>query len=563
MSSKFLGFSTGPQDSLLFDNSRSYFTNVGYVRTSNFSMELRDIDPQTSADLGGTANFVIPKAADLLGPCDLMIEFNKATNTQDIGGTAGWVDTVGYAMIEKITFSVGSHDVEVLTGDHLNIINELMRSDQQRYGYNQTLKTGRPLCKAECEGGETGATSGTFARYLDADMTTNSRDRIIMNDTDVKDGKKLCVPLGLFFTQHPSKYFPLGAIAGSNEVRIAVKFRTLNELLQLQPKLEVEDDGSVEFDTTLAQVTAPTFGTSVLKSASTKLRCHYIHVTGPEATQLMNREHVRLMKLFHGNEVRKVFTVPCSPGGSSKTLDIDLSFLHPVQELVITIRKVSDMGSSTQTNLKIRDLDTGGATNPFTAKTKNYFAYHGSGRGDPNPDAWENTLEFDSTANTFVGSGCFLKVKDFQLRLNGSTAHLDGQGLDRDYLMNRLMPMLHSNTSTEFQEVADASMVSGIGTRTNNSANGAADFKHLAELFDRKEIYVFPFALNPEGANPSGSVNFSKVSHAKLTINVDGLRTAVSDSDTGASDEDFQVDVYGVHFNWLAIKDGRALTSFA
>ena len=33
---------------------------------------------------------------------------------------------------------------------------------------------------------------------------------------------------------------------------------------------------------------------------------------------------------------------------------------------------------------------------------------------------------------------------------------------------------------------------------------------------------------------------------------------------TGAAlEDDYQVDVYGVHYNWLAIKEGRALTSFA
>ena len=74
---------------------------------------------------------------------------------------------------------------------------------------------------------------------------------------------------------------------------------------------------------------------------------------------------------------------------------------------------------------------------------------------------------------------------------------------------------------------------------------------------DRKEIYVYPFALNPEGANPSGAVNFSKVSHAKLQLN--GACKMTGDSGSAQ----YQVDVYGVHYNWLQIKDGRALTSFA
>ena len=73
-----LQINQGPQDALLYDNTRSYFTNVGYVRTSNFQVELRDIEAQNNAQLGSTAQYVIPKAADLLGPLDLIAEFNSA-----------------------------------------------------------------------------------------------------------------------------------------------------------------------------------------------------------------------------------------------------------------------------------------------------------------------------------------------------------------------------------------------------------------------------------------------------------------------------------------------------
>jgi hypothetical protein len=43
-----LQLNQGPQDALLFDNTKSYFTNVGYQRTSNFQMELRDVDSQNA-----------------------------------------------------------------------------------------------------------------------------------------------------------------------------------------------------------------------------------------------------------------------------------------------------------------------------------------------------------------------------------------------------------------------------------------------------------------------------------------------------------------------------------
>lgn len=547
-----LQINQGPQDALLFDNTRSYFTNVGYVRTSNFQMELRDVDPQNTAALGGTVNFVIPKAADLLGPVDLMLEFEQATNTPGTGNVVGWVESLGLAMIEKLTFSVGSHDVEVLTGDHMNIMNELMRGDSQRYGFEHTLKTGRPLA--------VGQIASTNMSYLaDDDSSSDCHDRIIGIDSKAKDGKKLIVPLGLFFTTHPSKYFPLAAIAGSNDIRISIKFRTLQELVQLKGYGAVSGSALTE-TTALAQPTMPTYTNGALKASSCKLRCHYIHVTGPEATQLMNREHVRLMKHWYGNEVSKQFSISCGPTGVAKTLDIDLSFLHPVQELIITIRKVSDMGSSVASNVA-----PGAGPRPATnvAFGKNYFAYHGGGKRDPNPDSLTNSFEGNVGG---VNGGTFLKTKSLTLRLNGQTRHLDGQGIDRDYLMHRLMPMLHSNTTSTFSKVAETSIAKGAAAEADAASTFgyAHDLKMLKELVDRKEIYVYPFALNPEGANPSGSVNFSKVSHAKLSIAVDGFTDLTGTAGaTGAVDEDFQVDVYGIFYNWLAIKEGRALTSFA
>ena len=52
-----------------------------------------------------------------------------------------------------------------------------------------------------------------------------------------------------------------------------------------------------------------------------QLRCHYIHVTGPEATALMNREHVRLMKLMDDtNHLQKTFSIKCTALGSFQTL---------------------------------------------------------------------------------------------------------------------------------------------------------------------------------------------------------------------------------------------------
>ena len=52
-------------------------------------------------------------------------------------------------------------------------------------------------------------------------------------------------------------------------------------------------------------------------------------------------------------------------------------------------------------------------------------------------------------------------------------------------------------------------------------------------------------------------MNFSKVSHARLEIKAQVKSLVATDA------TDFQVDIWGVNYNWLQIKDGRALTSFA
>lgn len=558
-----LQLNSGPQDALLYDNTRSYFTNVGYVRTSNFQMELRDIDPQNTASLGGTVNFVIPKAADLLGPCDLMVEFNKVSaGPTQANATWGWVENVGMAMIDKITFSVGSHDVEVLTGDHLNIINELMRDDKNRYGYKQTLRTGRPLVRAQA--GTSGGT-GYYTQFIDTD--NEEHDRIIAyrgasGNAVIRNGKKLVIPLGLFFTKHPSAYFPIAAIAGVNDIRIQIKFKTKDELIMGHTSYAVDNStGAVTAGTTPAE--AGLNGLAFANNsafARCQLRCHYVHVTGPEATSLMNREHVRLMKLWHGNEVSKMFTLSthkASPTDSDMvTWAIDLSFLHPVTEIVITIRKLSEMNSNVSTIAQIDSRKDQGA------RTKNYFAYQG-GKVDPNVESFEHAVEQGSTsANQTSVKQNRLEVKNFKLTLNGQSRHLDGAGVDRDYLMNRLMPLMHSNADDRFDHIYQTSMkqIPAGGDFRTMQMEPSVEFHALSQLNDRKEIYAYPFSLAPESANPSGAVNFSKVSHARLEIGVLGHAPGLS---SGTASDDYQVDVYGVYYNWLAIKDGRAMTSFA
>ena len=563
-----LQINQGPQDALLYDNTRSYFTNVGYVRTSNFQMELRDVPAVNNAAFGSSVSYIIPKSADLLGPVDLIVDLAQAVTPTGVqnGNYAAWVESLGYAMIDEMSFNIGSHQVEKISGDQMNIMNELMKGDTQRQG-KLIGKTGRSGITLDVNETAVGTAASTYT------PNQQNASRIITSETYMMPAKKLVIPLNFFFTKHPSQYFPLCAIAGCNDVRITIKFRSLNELMIIgrhNYKTTTPADGTGEAQTAVIDVATAPYSTSDAIAAAAavgdipavaavpaqtiaspvptwvnsamakaELRCHYVHVTGPEATTLMNKEHVRLLKLWHHQP--QTFKVAHTDQGKAAKFDIDLGFLHPVQELIITVRKTGNMTSSTEVGGAPNAVDQG-------ATCKNYFAYEGNGV-DPNIESHLNKIKLHGTHQaTSATTANTLRVDSFQLSLNGQERHpsLAGKGIDRGYLMDRLMPMLHSNTSETFTQA-------GV---TDAGHDASATFSHLGEMLDRKEIYVYPFALNPEGANPSGAVNFSKVSHAKLTIDYTAFQGAAG------ADEEYVVDVYGVYFNWLQIKDGRALTSF-
>lgn len=651
-----LQINQGPQDALLYDNSRSYFTNVGYVRTSNFQTEYKYCDAQQGGvRFGSTATYVIPKAADLLGPVDLVLDLNEpqetgtgsdkalggakqpATTTSD-GNTNGrvynqWVDELGFAAIEKITFTIGSVDIQTITGDQLQLQNELMTSDEMRLGFDHVMKTGRrafllkdhTLHQPEyselpgeylpanpkavnkdytrlisvADGGRTisfnnstasansstnafsvasgeqhglrvgdrimitdGLTDNNIAGNLDEDITYLVNDVLdnqrvtlmttagaLVNVTEnqtaaiaakaeythARSGKRqLIVPLGLFFTKHVSQYFPLAAIAGCNDVRISIKFRNFKELVQTY---------SPGQSASLASTESEVFGsTGAIENA--RLLCHYVHVTGPEAQALMNKEHVRLLKLWqHTPQI-----VQSSVFKTGK-VELDLNFLHPVSTLLITIRREDDMKT---------DIDGTG-----NSAQKGFFFYHGDGT-NPNYDRYlTQSGEVHSTTSEHT-----VKVNSIELSLNGQERHpgLD-KGIPVQYLQHRLLPMLHSNSNAKEKQTLGSTgpQEPSVGADANINIEATPEYQRY-QMQGSKNIFVYPFSLNPEGSNPSGAVNFSKVSHGKLRIHVEAptpTTVGPTKEDANGSASSYRVDVYALYYNWLQIKDGRALLSFA
>ncbi len=527
----------GPQDQLLFCSDRSYFTNTGYTCTTNFQLEYRDVEPVSTAKLGSTARFVLPKAADLLGHVDLMATVKGATAGGEFGSAVTnassawyWVNKLGFAMIEKVTMTIGSNLIEEISGDQLDLINELMRDGKDKLGWHTVMRDCKPASQSvhdqsaaisDSHMGKKGLHAGGKAGVGGTLQGDRGFSRLI-SATPVAAGgtpqygtdHKLIVPLGLFFSKHPSQYFPLGAIAGCNDIVLEIKFRPL-------PFLRCFNQLAAGTATTAV----PTTGSNEEFIQDIKLRCTYVHLTGPEAALQMNKEHVRLMRQWKNLNYTK------SIGTQSKyNWQVDLSFLHPVSMLVITFRKTDQLDNADQT----------GTT---AAAEKGYHQYYGDGRVP--------TLDFKEGANPSANDN--LKLNSISLTLNGQERHpgLSSNKLDNHYLKYRVLPQLFSSSdySEETLEGFDNGTASDTQMRNELQA-------HRHEFLGAKNVYVYPFAMHPEGANPSGSVNFSKVSHAKLSCDIDVTAA-------GSTTPEWRMDVYAVGYNWLQIKDGRGLLSFA
>ena len=476
-----LQINQGPQDALLYDNSKSFFNPLTYQRTSNFQMELKDVTSNTSTQptFGGTQRFVIPKAADLLGPVDLLVEFDYSEITESAfeanvnyvaTAAAGdvyrqalsWVESLGLAMIDTIEFKVGLSSVETITGDQLYIMNELYKDDDHRLGTHTILKTGRPSMYFTGQRGDPGTAipEGETKDYDNGgraivsgyyNQTADSAGAMQNDHNFTKyDSKKLIIPLGFFFTKGPGHYFPLAAIAGCNDIEVIVKFRPIKELLVAKTDRKITDNKMTD-DNAAA---LPDIS-KLIKIRNSKLRCHYIHVTGPEATYLMNKEQVRLMQPWARKEV--VFKATC--GGTSgsgrvtKTLQIDLPFMHPVKELLFIIRRVDELSGEWGTGTDPSD------TNQLS-RNKNRFAFHGGNR-DPNIENENYCSLGDVGEATF---SAWIDVKSVQVKLNSNSRHPDLEAwssdteaksmqLDRHYMEHRLMPMYHSNAKATYEDI--------------------------------------------------------------------------------------------------------------
>ena len=124
----------GAQDVYLTGQPQITFFKVVYRRHTNFSVEPIQQTFQGAAEFGRTVTCNINRNGDLVTHMYLVATMNEKSRTN-----WGWVNKLGFAMIESCKVEIGGSKIDEQYGDWLNVYNELARNTSHDRGHNAMI----------------------------------------------------------------------------------------------------------------------------------------------------------------------------------------------------------------------------------------------------------------------------------------------------------------------------------------------------------------------------------------------------------------------------------------
>jgi len=183
----------GAQDVYLTGQPQITYFKVVYRRHTNFSVEPIQQTFQGNAEFGRTITCNINRNGDLITNMYLVAKIK-----QDARANWGYVNKLGYAMIESVKIEVGGSKIDEQYGDWLNVWNELTRNT-------------------------------SHDRANDA-MIGNVDALTSLSATAVHGEYTMYVPLKFWFNRNNGLALPLIALQ-YHDVRVTLKLRSVDKLI--------------------------------------------------------------------------------------------------------------------------------------------------------------------------------------------------------------------------------------------------------------------------------------------------------------------------------------------
>merc|ERR1711871_552233 len=241
----------GAQDVYLTGQPQITFFKVVYRRHTNFSVEPIQQTFQGAAEFGRTITCNVNRNGDLISHMYLVAIIAKGERKDSNNRKYGWVNKLGYAMIENVKVEVGGSKIDEQYGDWLNVWAELTRNCCHDVAHNKMIGNVSELTK--------------------------------IGGGDANNDCTMYVPLKFWFNRNNGLALPLIALQ-YHDVRVTFKLREACHLVNYDGK------------------TLPSVANSTMKDAY--LLIDYIYLDSEERKRFAQAAHEYLIEQvqFTGDE---------------------------------------------------------------------------------------------------------------------------------------------------------------------------------------------------------------------------------------------------------------------
>jgi len=466
----------GAQDAYLSGNPQITFWKGLFKRHTNFAMEPFRINLTGQQSWGSKQSAIIGRHADLLFSTYLEVIIpTYATNGTT---TQLWNDDqgmLGFNLFKYVELEIGGQVIDRLYGEWLLLWN-LLTTDYNTYQKLRNMSSPSEYDTIAIDASGNADYVGFFPPKYGCSSGFNRPSA----------PNVLYIPLSFFYTRNPGAALPLIALQ-YHEVKINILWNTaalvtgdyVNPLMKTPPPL-----------------------------TSAALYIDYIYLDTEERRRMAQESHEYLIEQTQYNEEK---------GLSSSSNRVDLTFNHPVKELVWVVQP----SNYNDCKLPVYDGNGGQAWDPTINKPARPMTY---GTGDQD-------VPLGSCFSTFT----YL----------GGDPVAGGHG--------RLTPFTY-DTSPVYSQRLQINGQDRLDERYGDYFNKVQTYQHhTGDTVNSPGIYMYSFALKPEEHQPSGTCNFSRIDTATIVLNFTG--EAVVNPDTDAT---WDIRVYAVNYNILRIMSGMA-----
>lgn len=490
----------GNMDKILSENPEfSYFTSVSN-KTTNFAKETIVIEPNSPLNFGEISTFTIPQnCGDLLQYVTLKfmlpqlpsipggynsygIYFNEQIPT-DPGFQPvqiSYTESIGHAMIEYADLKIGNEIIERITGETLEIYSEISRTQaKQNFIYRTVWKNLHYYPEAAVNTG--------YNFFVPVQNPSDPRDYFLLGaDTPMT----VILDLPFYFSQLSELNIPISSIY-KQEISFEIKFRKIEDVIvQWIPNNYVDFRAYGKHDTGptkprpeiypyLKNIKLENLDQNLGGVGSGHMTADIIFLDTVEKVRLKSTCRDYLMTETQLNSFRIQEELGKVPEDT-----FNLSFKNPVRELLIVVQRENIFDES--------PINTNNVINNGSAKE---FIHTGP--------PYVTLFDYDNSSA--------LNLEQVLPRTSYSPTDADNRNRTETINLN-LDNLERFSLTLDGHEIISKDITDSKFSGTVNFSN------HHVRTPQKRKIYGYSFALNPDNPQPSGHINFSLFKNKQLYI---------------------------------------------